>query len=196
MTSLTDALALYDTASSIDRLRFRLRALPPAPVAPSPSEVSEQVRTLAGIIAGISDAVSRRLSDGLYSVPAQRAVDAFSSALAPLGEAMTELGRLQRDVVFVHFTAPRISTSEMPHPRELATEVITECRDAAAEILEVTAEELRAVATRLTTSSGPLQSAARARSPHAAVTRQATSAPAAPLPAPSPAVAPTTAKGR
>lgn len=194
MTSLTDALALYDTASSIDRLRFQLRALPPAPATPLLSEVSEQVRTLAGITAGISDEVNRRLSDGLYSVPAQQAVDAFSAALAPLGEAMTELGRLQRDVVFVHFTAPRISTSEIPHPGELATEVITECRDDAAEILEVTAENLRASATRLTPTSGPLQSAARARSPHAPVAGPVTSA-IPPAPA-LPAVAPATAKSR
>jgi hypothetical protein len=197
MPSITDALALHDTASGIDRLQFQLRALPPAPAIPSLTDVSAHVQTLAGLTSGITVEINRRLSAGLFSVPAQRAVEAYSSALAPLGEAMTELGRLQHEIAFVNFTAPRISQSDLPYPRQMANEIITGCREAADDILTVAADELRAAANRLTPSSPHTPAAARARSPHtpiAAYTALASDGP--PSPAPPPAAAPSTAKTR
>lgn len=195
MTSLTDALSLYDTASKIDRLQFQLRAMPPAPAILPLADVSAQVRALAGITAEISDEVTRRLSDGPLSKPTQRAVEAYSSALAPLGEASTELGRLHREVAFcVNIATHGPSRSVLNYPQRLTDEVIAGCLEAADEVLGVAAEALRAAATHLAPSSPSVQNATRVRSPHAPTTGQ--SSPAAPSSPALPATAPRTAKGR
>ncbi|MER6526374.1 hypothetical protein [Streptomyces sp. NPDC001508] len=78
-------------------------ALPPAPIIPGLNKVSTQVCTLAGITTAVSAQVSLRLSEGLARVPRQKALQAYSDALAPLGEAMTELGRLQTEIVYFNF---------------------------------------------------------------------------------------------
>lgn len=64
MTSITEALALYDTANQIDRLNFQLRALDRDPAIPSVSEVSFYVHTLAAITLSVSDQVKHRLTEG------------------------------------------------------------------------------------------------------------------------------------
>lgn len=191
----TDALALFDTAAAIDRLRFQLRALPAAPVTPSLSDISDQVRTLADITTEVADQVSRRLCDGLHTAPAQRAVDAFTTALAPVGEALTELGQLQRDAVFVRTNEAGTHAAQSPDTVELAIEVITESRDSAADILRAAADELRAAAARLTPAASRLQAAARARSSQIPVPQQTAVVPADTPPA-APAVRPTATKGR
>ncbi|MER6531650.1 hypothetical protein [Streptomyces sp. NPDC001508] len=197
MTDLDEALALYDLASRIDRLRFQLRSLTPAPTIPGLNEVSTQVYTLAGITAAISEQVNLRLSDGLARVPRQKALQAYSDALAPLGEAMTELGRLQTEIVYFDFTAfPALhdSPSDLQHRRQQANELITGCCGAADEILEAAAGELRAAATELAPTPTRIQATALAHSPHTPA--PAKTAAHATVP-PSPAnAAPGTARGR
>lgn len=197
MTCIAEALALFDTANQVERLRFQLRALPPAPAVPPLTEVSAQVRTLAEITTAVSDEVNRRLADGPFSVESKKAMQAYSDALAPLGEAMTELGRLQAEIVFFNFTthpAARNDELVLAGARRQANEVITGCCEAADEILDAAAGELRAAATELAPPPTRAQATALARSPHAPGPGQ--SAPAArPFPAP-PTAAPTSAKGR
>jgi len=195
MTSITDALAMYDMASNIDRLRFQLRATTHAPAVPSLVDVTSQVRTLAGITAKISEEVTRRISDGPLSKPTQRAVEAYSSALAPLGEAATELGRLHREVTFcVSIATHGPSRSVLNYPQRLTDEVIAGCLEAADEVLGEAAGAIRAAATHLAPSSPSVQSAAQVRSPHAPAAGG--TAPAATLAAVLPAAAPRTVKGR
>jgi hypothetical protein len=192
MTDLTEALGLYDTAARIDRLHFQLLALPAALDLPSLPAVSEHIRALAEITAGISDHVSH-LSDTLYTTSAQRAADEFSSALSPLGEALTELGQLQNDAVLVHTTAPHTNTAGAADTRELAIEVITEHRDAAANFLQLAARDLRTAATCLAPATGRSQAAARA--PPFIPTPATTPPTARSSPTPTPVV-PARAKGR
>ncbi|MGW4345350.1 hypothetical protein ACWEL8_09760 [Streptomyces sp. NPDC004690] len=197
---MSHALALYDMASQIDRCRFQLRALPCAPAVPSLTDVSAQVHTLAKITLAASDQVNRRLSGGdLFSADAMRAIEVYSDALAPLGEALTELGRLQAATALFDFTTHprhRDNPSDLDRSRRQASEIVTGCRDAADEILETTADELRAAAAELAIPPTRAQDAARASSPQTPDTGQVHRAPAAP-PAPAlPAAAPRTAKGR
>jgi hypothetical protein len=195
MPDLTEALALYDTATQLDRLRFQLCALPTAPALPTLPAISAHVRTLAQITAEISEHVSRSLSDGLRTQSDWQAVEALSTTLDPLGEALTELGRLQSHAVFAHFTARRTNASKIGDGHERAIETITSCRDTAAEILDAAAGELHLAAAESTTAAtgptpgtGPLLTAAHARSPQ-------TPAPA-PTSAPSPTAPTPAATGR
>ncbi|MFI1890208.1 hypothetical protein [Streptomyces jumonjinensis] len=60
MTSMSQALDLYDMAGRIDCLRFQLRALSSASVIASIAEVSARVHTLAGMTITVSDQVNCR----------------------------------------------------------------------------------------------------------------------------------------
>lgn len=194
MPDLTEALALYDTADQIDRLRFQLCALPSAPAVPSPWAVASQVRTLAEITAGISDQITGLPADP-YASPARRAMNAFSAAVLPLGEATAELGEVQSNAVVVNDISPHTGNPDTKRRRELAVLELTEHRDAAAGILQVTAEQLRTAATRLARPQDPLQVAARARSPHTPATTATVPQPASASPTPTPASS-RAAKGR
>ncbi|MGW1604500.1 hypothetical protein [Streptomyces eurythermus] len=193
MSNITQALALYDMAGQINRLRFQLRALPAAPAVPHLDSVTAQVHTLAGILTVVSDQVSHRLD--LSSADAKKAVVAYSGALAPLGEAMTELGRLQAEVTFFNFTTHssyRNSPSDLERQRRHVGEIIAGCCDAADEILEVAADELQAAAVELASPPARVQAAAPARTPGPVNSAQAHPAPATPPPG----VAPRAAKSR
>ncbi|MFF5438886.1 hypothetical protein [Streptomyces achromogenes] len=182
-------------AGQIDRLRFQLRALPAAPAIPHLRSVTEQVHTLAGILTAVSDQVNRLLTGDLSSADEKKAVEEYSGALTPLGEAMTHLGRIQAEVAFFNFTTHptyRNSPPDLEHQRRQVNEIITGCCDAADEILELAAEELKASAVELAPSPARVQAAAPARTPHAANSAQANPAPATPPPT----VAPRTAKSR
>jgi hypothetical protein len=197
MTSITQALALYDMAGQIERLRFQLRALPPAPAIPHLDSVTAQVHTLAGILTAVSDQVNHRLD--LSSADAKKALVVYSAALVPLGEAMTELGRLQAEVTFFNFTTyPRYhhSPSDLERQHRDVNEIITGCCDAADEALEVAAEELQAAAVELAHPPARVQATDRARTPHPRHSAQTSSATATPLPSALPAVAPQAAKSR
>ncbi|SHN23094.1 hypothetical protein [Actinacidiphila paucisporea] len=203
MSSTTEALALYDTANQIDRLNFHLRALDRGPVVPSLSEVSLYVHTLATITLSVSDHVKHRLTDGRFAADGKKAVEAYSAALPPLGEAVTELGRAQAEIAHFNFTtrpAHLNNSSVLKHSRLQAGEIITGCFEAADEILKSVADDLRTSAGRLAASpahaNAHAHAQATARSPHASRAGQSAPGPATPpSPAPS-AVAPGTAKGR
>jgi hypothetical protein len=194
MPSPTDALALYDTVSSINRLRFHLRTQSAPPANPSVGDITGQVRALAGIITEVSDEVTRLAAD-LFPVSAQRATEAYSSVLPLLGEGMTELGRLHREVTDTRITAVR-NGRPGPSPARQSAEIITGCLEAADEVLGEAAIELRTEAMYLTSASAHVQAAARARSPHAPVAGPAVSTSAVPPASAPPPVVPATAKGR
>lgn len=195
MSSITQALALYDTANQLDRLNFQLRALERGPAIPSLSEVSFHVHTLATITLSVSEQVKHRLSEG-FNGDGKKAVEAYSVVLAPLGEAITELGRAQSEIAYFNFTTHpthRNNPSGLDHSRRQASEIITGCCEAADEILESVAGDLRTSAGRLAPSPTHVQ--ATARSPHVSLVGQSTPVPATP-PAPAPStVAPSAAKG-
>jgi hypothetical protein len=197
MSSITEALALYDAANQIDRLNFQLRGLERGPALPSLSEVSFYAHTLATITVSVSDQVKHRLAEGGFDGDGKKAVVAYSVVLAPLGEAITELGRAQAEIAYFNFTTRPAHLSEpsvLKDSRRQAGEIITGCFDAADEILDSVTDELRTAANRLAPS--PAHAQATARSPHASRTGQTAPAPATP-PAPGPStVAPSTAKGR
>lgn len=164
-TSISDALALYDKASSLDRLRFELRALHDPLTSCPPAAVSGQIHTLARIIAEVSDEITHRLRDGMPSPAAQLAVEAFSSALDPLGEAVTELGYVQLHSTLANANAPGTREHDL-EPSHQADLIIDGLRSADSAFAEA-AENLRKAATLLTQDAPRLQTAARARSPQA-----------------------------
>lgn len=189
MSSITEALALYDTANQIDRLNFQLRALERGPALPPLSEVSFYAHALATITVSVSNQVKRRLAEGGFDGDGKKAVVAYSVVLAPLGEAITELGRAQAKIAHFNFTIRPAHLNEpsvLKHSRQQADEIITGCFEAADEILESAADELRTAANRLAPS--PAHAQATARSPHASRAGQT----AAPAPATPPALAPST----
>jgi hypothetical protein len=110
---------------------------------------------------------------------------------------MTELGRAQSEIAYFNFTthpSHRNNPSGLDHFRRQATEIITSCCEAADEILESVAVDLRTSAARLAPS--PIHAHATARSPHASLVGQSAPGPATPpTPAPS-TVAPNAAKSR
>lgn len=164
--SLSDALDLYDKASSLDRLRFELRALPDPLTDRPPAAVSGPIRTLATIIAEVSDEISHRLRDGMPSPAARLAVEALSSALDPLGAAVTELGNVQLHSTLVNAAAPGTSARDLESSTR--ADVITEGLRSADSAFGEAAENLRRVAALLAHDSLRLQTAAIARSTQAA----------------------------
>ncbi|WP_435127200.1 hypothetical protein [Actinacidiphila sp. bgisy144] len=110
---------------------------------------------------------------------------------------MTELGRAQSEIAYFNFTTHpthRNNPSSLDPARRQANEIITGCCEAADEILESVAADLRTSAGRLAPSTAHVQ--ATARSPHTSLVGQSAPAPAAPpAPAASP-LAPSAVKGR
>jgi hypothetical protein len=199
MPSITEALALFDTANQVERLQFQLRDLPPAPAIPHLMRICAHVRTLAEITTAVGEEVNRRLANGPLSVGSAKAVQAYSDALAPLGETMTELGRVQAEIAFFNFTthpAARDNAVVLAAAGQQAGEVITGCCEAADEILGTVAGELRVAATELAPPPTRAQATALARSPHTQGPGQSAAAPAVPAASALPAAAPTGAKGR
>ncbi|GAA3903841.1 hypothetical protein GCM10022244_12540 [Streptomyces gulbargensis] len=198
MTSLADALALYDMASQIDRLWFRLRALAPGSTTSPLAAVTATVHALAGINVAVSDEIRRRLNGDLHAAE-KKAIEAYSAALAPLGEAMTELGRLQAGIAFYNFTTHpmhRRNPSVLEGHRQHVAELTTECCEAADEILEATVGELQSAAIALAPSPARAQPAITP-SPHIpSRPGQTHAAPAVPPSTALPAVAPHAAKVR
>ncbi|WP_181785405.1 hypothetical protein [Streptomyces phytophilus] len=195
MTSISQALALYDTAARIDRLRIELRALPPAPTIPHISTVSALTHTLAEITIDVNE----HFNGDLHSLEAKKAVEAYSGALAPAGEAMMEIGRMQAEIAFFNFTTHPLHRDSPPglkRCRQQANEIITGSCDAADALLESAADVLREAATRLAPPPARLQAAERARSPHVSAGEQTHTAPANPPPPAATATAPRTAKSR
>lgn len=194
MTSITQALSLYDMADQIDRLRFQLRALPAVPTSIPLSVASAWVHTLAGITLAVSDQVNHNCLRATANE--RRTVQAYSYTLAPLGEAMAELGNLQAEVVLFQIRTHRghrSSTLDLERPRQQADEIITGCFEAADQILEVAAGELRAAANELAPPSAHAQVSAEANSPHAPSSGQTDPANPVPLSPALPVAAPRTA---
>ncbi|MFF7258192.1 hypothetical protein [Streptomyces microflavus] len=155
MTDILQALALHDMASRIDRLRFQLRTLPPAPTIPAVETVSFQINTLTRITTAVSEKIDQCLTD-LPSQGAKSALLAYSGIIAPLGEAITELGRIQAEATSIRFAAHpahKKETTERAQQTYLANEVISGSCEAADEILEMAVRGLREEAAKLAPSS-------------------------------------------
>lgn len=197
MPSISHALALYDTAHTIDRLRFQLNSLSPRSALSGIREVSSRVSNVNAIIAEVSDQVDRHLGtlmSGPLGADTRRTVVAYSTVLGTLGEAVTEMGRVQAEVALFNFSDQRSSDgdSDLDDRRQRSSEIISSCLEAAGEILESAAAALKGAAAELAPS--PTRAgAARTRSPHASLSPQPDRAPsgagvstdvAAPVPVP------------
>lgn len=165
-SNVTEALTLYDTAGRIDRLKVTLEVLPVPDDGMVPITVFEQIGVLAGIIGDVSAEIGRRVSFDLRlpSPIAEKTAEAFSRALNPLGETVTELGRLQHELLG---RLPHFAPSGAPEDR-LSDEVIHGCLDAAIEALDYAAAHLREGAARLAPRVRPRAPADRP-SPSAAI---------------------------
>ncbi|MCX5395635.1 hypothetical protein [Streptomyces sp. NBC_00102] len=193
LSSTAHALALYDMAGQVERLRFQLRTLPPPPAIPAVDAVSARVDDLVGITTAVSAQIKHCLSNLMSDAPAKAALQAYSTALAPLGEALTELGRMHTEISHYLFTAHparRDSPLNLERARQQATEVISGCWEAADEILEVVAIELRDSASKV----APAPSRRRSEAPGRALHTTGSGLPSIP-PAPASAT-PRAAKGR
>ncbi|MEW1699022.1 hypothetical protein ACIQCR_31175 [Streptomyces sp. NPDC093249] len=172
-------------ASRIDRVRFQLRALPAAPAIPGMAGVSARIDDLAGITitatAQISDCAATLSQDRTKT-----ALKAYSLVLAPLGEALTELGRMHAEIAHFNFTthpAHRDSPSALDLPRQHVHEAVTGCCQAADEILEAASVEL-------------IDTAYRLASPHLRPAAPAVASALASLPPAAPSAAARAAKNR
>ncbi|MFE6979282.1 hypothetical protein [Streptomyces sp. NPDC057682] len=183
MTNFSQALALHDMASLIDRLRFQLRALPAPPSLPGVETLSAR----SNILAAITKAVCEKVDQCLIDLPSQgstEAVQAYSKTLAPLGEVATELGRIQAEVATYKFSIypeHKNDRVELARRAGLANKVVSESRDTADRILEMVVSGLREEAATLAPpTAGRLQGAIP--SPYASGVEQNRSTPAAPPP--------------
>ncbi|MFD3944919.1 hypothetical protein [Streptomyces sp. NPDC058579] len=180
-------------AGQVERLRFQLRTLPPPPAIPAVNSVSARVDDLARITTAVSAQINDCLSNLMSGDSTKAALQAYSSALAPLGEALTELGRMHTEISQYHFTthpARRDSPLDLELPRQQVNEVVSGCWEAADEILEVAAIELRDPASKLM----PTPSRRRPDAPGRALST--TSSGLASIPPGPPAATPRVAKGR
>ncbi|MFE6457801.1 hypothetical protein ACFVP0_10110 [Streptomyces cinereoruber] len=180
-------------ADRLELLRFQLQSLPTAPEIPRVTSVSARINDLIDITKTVSDRIRHCMSDLGIDPSVKAALTAYSSALAPLGEALTELGRMHAEVAYYNFvTHPRHrdNQSDLGRHRQQVTETVSGCFEAADEILEVTAIGLRDTAKTLAPSPSYLRPAAPARALPAANPRSAA------LPPVPPSTAPGAAKSR
>jgi hypothetical protein len=149
-----------------------------------PNTTYKQLGVLAAVLDDVGKEIGQRLDFDLrppWPTDWQTA-EAFSRALDPLGEAVTELGRLQGELAS---RMPHCAPSGAPEDR-LSDEVITGCLEAAVEALEYAAARLRETAVQLAPPVSPRAPASRPSSQGEL-----------PLPAQHPAAtAPRTASGR
>jgi hypothetical protein len=131
-----------------------------------PTTVFEQIGVLAGIIGDVSTEIGRHLSTDLWppSPTAEKTAEAYSRALDPLGQTVTELGRLQNELLG---RLPHFAPSGAPEDR-LSDEVIHGCLEAAIEALGYAAAHLREEAAQLAPRVRPRAPADRP-SPSAAI---------------------------
>ncbi|MFG2836411.1 hypothetical protein ACGFYE_15615 [Streptomyces zaomyceticus] len=122
--------------------------------------VSARVEDLIGITTAVSAQIKHCLSHLMSGEPTKAALKAYSNALAPLGEALAELGRMHGEISHYNFTthpAHRGSPSGLELPRQEVNETVSGCCEAADEILDAVAIELRAAAVKLMPSPSRLQ---------------------------------------
>jgi hypothetical protein len=98
---------------------------------------------LAEIIGDVNREIGRHLAIGLR--PPSPTAEAYSRALDPLGETVTELGRLQNELLL---RLPHRAPSGAPENR-LSDDVINGCLEAAVEALVYAAAHLREIAAQL-----------------------------------------------
>ncbi|MFB6631234.1 hypothetical protein ACFCWY_15150 [Streptomyces sp. NPDC056362] len=94
------------------------------------------------------------------------ALRAYSGALAPLGEALTELGRMHAEITHWNFSADatrQLGSMGQVLPSQRVIDAVSGCREAADEILDATAIDLRTSATELASPPSLLRSGAPAR---------------------------------
>lgn len=152
---------MHDTADRIARLKFALQTKPETATGYIPVTVYEEIGVLAAIIDAINQEIGQRLAIGLQppSPTARQRAEAYSRVLDPLGEAVTELGRLQTELIGrIHQAAP----SGAPEDR-LSDDVIAGCLEAAIEALDYAATHLRETAIQLAPPASPRASASRPR---------------------------------
>ncbi|MER8037109.1 hypothetical protein [Streptomyces hydrogenans] len=80
------------------------------------------------------------------------ALRAYSGALAPLGEALTELGRMHAEITHWNFSADatrQLGSMGTVLPSQRVIDAVSGCREAVDEILDATAIALRTSATEL-----------------------------------------------
>ncbi|MGV9318194.1 hypothetical protein [Streptomyces sp. NPDC003660] len=159
------ALALQDTAASIDRLRFHLRPQGSPPATPSVGDITGQIRVLTGIITEVSAEVVRLDADLSSSASVSMATEAYGAVLPLLGEGVTELGRLQQVVADGRFTILRDERPDGPFAWVYA-DITADCLEATDDVLHEAATGLRAAAGDLVSAPARTPNAARARSPH------------------------------
>ncbi|WP_433892558.1 hypothetical protein [Streptomyces sp. CA-111067] len=179
-SNVTDALALYDAAGRIDCLKVTLEVLPVPDDGMVPITVFQQIGVLAEIIGDVSAEIGRHLPTGQWppSPTAKQTAEAFSRALDPLGQTVTELGRLQDELLG---RLPHFAPSGAPEDR-LSDEVIHGCLDTGIEALDYAAAHLREQAARLAPRVRPRAPADRP-SPSAAIApAHHPAAPATPAP--------------
>ncbi|GAA3196584.1 MULTISPECIES: hypothetical protein [Streptomyces] len=172
ISSIPIALDLVDTADQIDRFRFRLRADPPDLRFPALTGVSAQVRTLVDITTAVQGKFDGYMHASRTDGHAPIVIQAYSTALASLGQALAELSVVQAEVALhdrASFSAyrKRPSDVDVERLRKDADEVVTHHRGEADEILECTSIEIRHGASKLAPPSARVVSAARTHPTHA-----------------------------
>ncbi|MFR9723999.1 hypothetical protein ACL02R_11630 [Streptomyces sp. MS19] len=145
MTS-SKALALFDLAASLDRIRFQVQSLPRSEDAHVLVDLTASMRIL---LHTFETAIDNSHTRGSSSKDAHHAALAFAEILMPLGEVLAHLGRVQEQLVAL--TAPGFPDmgSVAEDFRRHARTVIDDEIEAAEEALDAAAGELRVTATHL-----------------------------------------------
>lgn len=138
---------LHEMATRINQFRSRLKALPNQPELPDDISITAHVDELTEITTAMAArirACSSALASEISSQPTMAAIT-YSRTLAPLGEALKELGRMHAGIaLYTHDLCARwdSDSSTLEGPRQQVDDLVAECCGAADGILEAAAKRL------------------------------------------------------
>ncbi|MGX9922933.1 hypothetical protein ACWIG4_24090 [Streptomyces sp. NPDC002248] len=169
MPDAGEAWALHEMGALTGRLRLQLSSLIHGGQLPPIVDISTQTRSLVKLITVASDQFHSRARapESFTGLDTDKAMQAFSDALAPLSGALGELGQAHSQIAHFHLTEVHAyggDEAATDRLRAQTWDTVARCFELAGEALETVVNHFEAAATEL---MPPEFRAARTRSTRA-----------------------------
>ncbi|MEY9841713.1 hypothetical protein [Streptacidiphilus sp. EB103A] len=162
-SSISDALALRDTASDFDAQIGNLPVIGDPHRSPDSIAVARQIAELGKLLTYLGDEVLFRAAEPDQAVHTTRVITSFAAAVRPAAEAAAALGEVAHQLSFLDQTEPLRDQPDTRDAREAAVRVIEDALGTAEVALSEAANSLHAASATVSPPSVRLQ-AARSRS--------------------------------
>lgn len=158
-SSISDALALRDTASDFDARIGNLPVIGDPHRSPDSIAVARQIAELGKLLTHLGDEVLFRAAEPDRAVHTTRVITSFAAAVRPADEAAAALGEVAHQLSFLDQTEPLRDQPDTWDAREAAVRVIEDALGTAEVALSEAANSLHAASATVSPPSVRLQAA-------------------------------------